>query len=485
MGLRIYNTLAHKKEPFTPVHEGRVGIYLCGPTVYMNSHIGHAVGPVIFDTVKRYLTARGYDVTLVLNITDIDDKIINRANAEGVSFREIAQLVTEDYLENMKALGVVNIDIMPHATEHIPEIVEMAQGLIDKGFAYAADGDVYFDISTARTYGKLSGRHVDDLIAGARVEVNEKKRSPGDFALWKTSKPGEPGWPSPWGKGRPGWHIECSVMSAKYLGETFDIHGGGVDLVFPHHENEILQSESHTGKEFARCWMHNGLTTIDGAKMSKSLGNIVELSELLSKHPPEKVRFFILETHYRSPMDFSFAALDRAKKALGNFHRLLDRIERAAGGDIYADTAAIALDGSAGVVAGPLAEARDAFFDAMDDDFNTARALAALFDLVAALNREADERGLDATGDAELKQELFDAGMYLRKLAAILGILERRPAVEAAGGPGEEEIEKLIAERAQARKDKDFAKADEIRASLAGRGVVIEDTPSGTVWRRK
>ena len=484
MGLRIYNTLAHKKEPFTPVHEGRVGIYLCGPTVYMNSHIGHAVGPVIFDTIKRYLTAKGYDVTLVLNITDIDDKIINRANAEGVSFQEIAQPVTEDYLENMKALGVVNIDIMPHATEHIPEIVEMTQGLIDKGFAYASDGDVYFDISTARSYGKLSGRQVDDLIAGARVEINEKKRSPGDFALWKASKAGEPGWPSPWGEGRPGWHIECSVMSAKYLGETFDIHGGGVDLVFPHHENEVLQSESYTGREFARCWMHNGLTTIDGAKMSKSLGNVVELSDLLSKHPPETVRFFILQTHYRSPMDFSFAALDRAERALGNFHRLLDRIERVTGSDVYADTTAVALDEPAGALAAPLAEARDAFFAAMDDDFNTARSLAALFDLAAALNREADERGLDTTEDIALKQGFFDAGMYLRKLAAILSILEARPAVETADGPSEEEIDKLISERARARKERDFTRADEIRASLSDRGVVIEDTPGGTVWRR-
>jgi len=484
MGLRIYNTLAHKKEPFTPVHEGRVGIYLCGPTVYMNSHIGHAVGPVIFDTVKRYLMAKGYDVTLVLNITDIDDKIINRANAEGVSFQEIAQPVTEDYLENMKALGVVNIDIMPRATEHIPEIVEMTQGLIDKGFAYASDGDVYFDISTARSYGKLSGRQVDDLIAGARVEVSQKKRSPGDFALWKASKAGEPGWPSPWGEGRPGWHIECSVMSAKYLGETFDIHGGGVDLVFPHHENEVLQSESYTGREFARCWMHNGLTTIDGAKMSKSLGNVVELSDLLSKHAPETVRFFILQTHYRSPMDFSFAALDRAKKALGNFHRLLGRIERVTGSDVYADTAAVILDEPTGAVAAPLVEARDAFFAAMDDDFNTARSLAALFDLAAALNREADERGLDTTEDIALKQDFFDAGMHLRKLAAILGILEKRPAVYTPDGPGEEEIEKLVAERARARKERDFTRADEIRASLSDRGVVIEDTPGGTVWRR-
>ena len=485
MSLRLYSTLAHKKEPFIPVSQGRVGIYLCGPTVYMNSHIGHAIGPVIFDTVKRHLTARGYDVTLVLNITDIDDKIINRAIAENVPFQEIAQAVTADYLINMKALGVVNVDIMPHASEHIPEIVEMTQGLIDKGFAYASAGDVYFDISTARAYGKLSGRHVDDLIAGARVEINDKKRSPGDFALWKASKPGEPSWASPWGEGRPGWHIECSVMSAKYLGETFDIHGGGVDLVFPHHENEILQSESYTGKEFARYWMHNGLTTIDGAKMSKSLGNMVELSGLLSRHAPETIRFFILQTHYRSPMDFSFAALDSAKKALGNFHRLLERIERAGGGDIYADTATVTLEESAGAVTALLVEAKDAFFSAMDDDFNTARAVAALFDLVAALNREADDKGLDATDDAALKQGFFDAGMYLRRLAAILGILERRPSVEAVGGPDEEEIEQLLAERAQARKDKDFTRADEIRASLADRGVVIEDTQGGAIWRRE
>jgi len=483
MAIRVYNTLTNSKEELIPLHPGKVGIYLCGPTVYMNSHIGHAVGPVIFDTIKRYLTARGYEVTFVHNITDIDDKIIDRAQRDGIDWRRITEDVTKDYLKSMHALATDNFDHMPKATEHIAEIVDLVQGLIDKGFAYEVEGDVYFDISSAKDYGKLSGRKVEELVAGARVAIDERKRNDGDFALWKSAKPGEPSWESPWGRGRPGWHIECSAMSMKYLGKTFDIHGGGIDLIFPHHENEILQSESANAVPFARYWIHNGLTTVDGQKMSKSLGNVVDLSELLERYPPELVRFLILQTHYRSPMNFSFGRLEETRKALSAFHRFLERVEHATGRGVYAAGAYDIEPDLGGALAESLRDARDAFFAAMDDDFNTARAIAALFELLTALNRRADERGID---DDSSRDDFFNAALFVRRLAGLLGILLSRPVPESAQeGPTDDEVERFVTERTRARSDKNYQRADDIRNELARQGVVLEYREDGTAWRRE
>ena len=483
MAICVYNTLTKAKEELIPVRPGKVGIYLCGPTVYMNSHIGHAVGPVVFDTIKRYLTARGYDVTLVHNITDIDDKIIDRAQREGLDWRGITEAVTKDYLKSMGLLGADHFDHMPKATEHIGEIVELVQRLIDKGFAYEKEGSVYFDISSAKDYGKLSGRKVEELVAGARVAVDERKRNEADFALWKSAKPGEPSWDSPWGKGRPGWHIECSAMSMKYLGKTFDIHGGGIDLVFPHHENEILQSESANAVPFARYWIHNGLTTVDGQKMSKSLGNVVDLSGLLDRYPAELVRFFILQTHYRSPVNFSFDRLEETRKALSAFHRFFERVERGTKEDVYAVAVDDVEPDSAGALAELLGDAREAFCAAMDDDFNTARAIAVLFELLTALNRHADERGIN---EDSARRDFLNAALFVRHLGGFLWVFRSRPAVQAAAeGPDDEEIDRLVTARNQARVDKDYQRADQIRDELTRQGIVLEDRADGTAWRRE
>src|SRR5205809_4755165 len=328
MPLRVYNTLTREKERFETVERGKVRMYLCGPTVYKPSHIGHMVGPVIFDTVKRYLTYLGYQVTWVVNITDVDDKLIVRARELGTTVKNLAERMTADYVECLKRLNVTGIDHMPRATEHIAEMIDIMKGLIDKGYAYAAGGDVYFDVLKDDDYGKLCNRDPEQLEAGARVEVSEKKRNPGDFALWKGAKPGEPAWESPWGPGRPGWHIECSAMSMKYLGQTLDIHGGGLDLQFPHHENELAQSESYTGKTFVRYWMHNGLMKTGDAKMSKSKGNEIVVSELLKRHEPETLRFFLVSTHYRRPIDYSEDRLEEVRRGLDGFYRFFERYQR-------------------------------------------------------------------------------------------------------------------------------------------------------------
>src|SRR6516162_4117088 len=331
MALRVYNTLTRQKEEFHTVEPGKVRMYVCGPTVYKPSHIGHMVGPVIFDTVKRYLTYLGYKVTFVVNITDVDDKLIVRARELGTTVKELAERMTRDYLECLAKLNVTGIDHLPRATEHIGEMVEIMRGLIAKGHAYPAGGDVYFDVSSDPDYGKLCHRDPEQMEAGARIEVSDKKRNPGDFALWKGSKPGEPAWDSPWGKGRPGWHIECSAMSMKILGQTLDIHGGGLDLQFPHHENELAQSESYTGKEFAKYWMHNGLLKMGHAKMAGSVGNVVNVVDLLKQHDPETVRFLLLATHYRSPIEWSDERLGEVKRSLDGFYRFFERYERATG----------------------------------------------------------------------------------------------------------------------------------------------------------
>jgi len=336
MTLRVYNTLTRRKEPFQPIAPPRVGIYLCGPTVYMYSHLGHLVGPVIFDVVKRYLEFRGYQVTLVINITDVEDKLIQRAREEGRSVEELARDVEADYRECLRALGVTTVDHFPRATEHIGDIIALVRTLLDKGYAYTVDGDVYMDTSRVSDYGRLSGRKVEELAAGARVEVDERKRHPEDFALWKTSKPGEPSWESPWVGGRPGWHIECSAMSTRYLGETFDIHGGGLDLIFPHHENELAQSEAASGKPFVTYWMHNGLAQMGTEKMSKSLGNIVLVRDLLQRENPETLRFLILSTHYRRPIQVSDERFAEVRRALDHFYRLFARVERLTGENVFA-----------------------------------------------------------------------------------------------------------------------------------------------------
>ncbi|MBI3467272.1 MAG: cysteine--tRNA ligase, partial [Planctomycetes bacterium] len=422
MALRVYNTLTGQKEAFTPVTPGKVGIYCCGPTVYMNSHIGHMVGPVIFDTIKRYLTFLGYQVTLVINITDVEDKLINQANKEGTTVAALADRVTADYLTNLKKLGVDGIDLMPKATENMDGIIRITQGLIERGSAYEAEGDVYFDVTRDADYGKLSHRDPEALQAGARIEPSLLKRNPGDFALWKAAKPGEPAWDSPWGRGRPGWHIECSAMSMRYLGETFDIHGGGLDLVFPHHENEIAQSESYTGKPFARYWLHNGLLQRTGEvrklggrpvagdiegqeidKMSKSKGNIVTISELLGRHEPETVRFFLLATHYRRPIDFSDDRIEEVGRGMQAFYRFFERYQRITGesfhkmdvpaqkrtGPVSGGTefsGEFETTGSHAEFLSELKAHRDRYLEAMDDDFNTGGAVGILFDLLRTLN---------------------------------------------------------------------------------------------------
>jgi cysteinyl-tRNA synthetase len=510
MALRVYNTLTREKEPFQTVRPGKVGMYVCGPTVYKPSHVGHMVGPVIFDSVKRYLTYRGYQVTFVVNVTDIDDKIINEAHRQRRDWKELACEVTADYLRNLERLGVTGIDHFPRATDYIGDMIAFIGGLIDKEFAYPAGGDVYFDITRDADYGKLCHRDPEQMEAGARVEVSDKKRSPGDFALWKGAKPGEPSWPSPWGPGRPGWHIECSAMSMKLLGETLDIHGGGLDLQFPHHENELAQSESYTGKAFARYWMHNGLMRIraqsrkikdqpDDAdagkleKMSKSLGNEIVVSEVFKKHDPETLRLLLLNTHYRSPIEYSEDRLAELRKGLDGFYRFFERYERIMGQSFYrveAPTRSGDFDmrGQNAEFLAEVSRLRDTFLADMDDDFNTGGAVGVLYELLTALNRFADARQLEgAKPDAAARLEFQRGVVVLRELSQILGLFHQPPAAKAGaddalvGGL----MQLLIDLRAEARKAKNFAVADQIRQRLGQLGVTLEDRPGGTGWRRE
>ncbi len=487
MPLRLYNTLTQTKEPFRTVEPGRVGMYVCGPTVYSNSHIGHMVGPVIFDTIKRYLAYLGHAVTWVVNITDVDDKLIVQARKDGTTVKDLAERVTDDYLRCLAALGVDGIDHMPRATDHIAEIVAMTQGLIDKGFAYASGGDVYFDVAKAPEYGKLSHRKLEDLQAGARIEPSTLKRQPDDFALWKGSKPDEPAWESPWGPGRPGWHIECSAMSMKLLGEHFDIHGGGLDLVFPHHENEVVQSECFSGKPFATYWLHNGLLTKAGKKISKSdPGTVVLMSDLLTQHDPDTLRCLFLSSHYRRPIDYGPGRLDELTRGLQTFYSLFDRSERLTGQSYYSLEAPTRKDDAwLGSPIAEVAEHRGRFLEAMDDDFNTGGALGELFELVRALNRHADARKLETAADPD-GIAAFRAGVVvLKELSQILGLF-RLPRVKAE--PAQDRLtapllDLLVQLRTRVRKEKNFALADEIRNQLATLGVTLEDRPDGTNWK--
>ena len=496
MSIRLYNTLTQTKEPLQTVHPGKVGMYVCGPTVYSYSHIGHMVGPVIFDTIKRYLVFSGYEVTWVVNITDVDDKLIHRVREEGAGpsdmaarVKSLAEDVTADYLRCLGALGVTGIDHMPRATEHIDEIIKISRGLIEKGFAYEAGGDVYFDVTKDDDYGKLSHRNPEELEAGARIEPTEKKRHPGDFALWKASKPGEPAWESPWGPGRPGWHIECTAMSTKLLGPHFDIHGGGLDLVFPHHENEVAQSESYTDQTFATYWLHNGLLTKGGRKISKSdPDTIVQMSDLLSKYAPDTIRALLLSSHYRRPIDYSNDRLDELERGLQAFRNLFDRFERVTGQSFYQLTSPARRGPIAGLPA-ELAEVgalRERFFEAMDDDFNTGGAFGTLFDLVRVINRFADTKRLESADAASPERAEFVAGMtVLRELTRVLGLF-----LQAPGARAEVQdrlvaplMELVISLRSSLRKAKNFALADEIRTKLGEMGVVLEDRPDGTGWK--
>jgi cysteinyl-tRNA synthetase len=491
MTLRVYNTLTRQKEPFQTVEPNRVRMYVCGPTVYKPSHIGHMVGPVIFDTVKRYLQYLGYQVKWIVNITDVDDKLINRAKELGVTVEDLATKMTADYKSCLKKLGVVGIDEFPKATEHIPEMIAIIQKLIEAGYAYPAGGDVYFDVTKDEDYGKLCNRDPEQMAAGARIEVSAKKRSPGDFALWKGAKPGEPAWDSPWGPGRPGWHIECSAMSMKHLGETLDIHGGGLDLQFPHHENELAQSESYTGKPFARYWMHNGLMKLGAAKMAGSVGNVVNVVDLLQRTPPETVRYLILGTHYRSPIDFNEERLAEMQRALDSFHRFFERYERVTGQSYFGlEFVKTRRDepAAAGALATEVAGLRRRFLEHMDDDFNTGGAVGVLYELLGALNRFADQQHLEdpqRRAPAALA-EWRGAVLTLRELAWLLGLFQEAPprkSAQADGGIVAGLMQLLLDLRKEARQAKNFALADQIRQRLAALGVMLEDRAGGTTWR--
>jgi len=459
--LQIYNSLTNRKEPFEPIEPGSVKLYVCGMTVYDYCHLGHARAMVVFDAVVRYLRYAGYRVTFVRNITDVDDKIIRRAAELGESMETLTARFTDAMHEDADALGCLRPDKEPRATGHMDDIVRMIGTLVAKGYAYVTDaGDVYYSVARFEGYGSLSGERLEDLRAGARIEPGEAKRDPADFALWKAAKPDEPSWSSPWGEGRPGWHIECSAMSTSVLGPHFDIHGGGLDLKFPHHENEIAQSEAACGDTYVNYWMHNGHVRIDGEKMAKSLGNFFTVREILAQYRPEVVRYFLLSSAYRSPLNYTVEALDNARAALERFYLALRGLDDAApaGAEAFVER----------------------FRAAMDDDFNTPEALAVLFDLAREVNRQR-EAGMPSAAAC---------GARLRELGAVLGLLRDEPDAflkgvpTAAEDPSDETIDALVAERTEARRERNFARADEIRDELQAQGIVLEDGPAGTTWRR-
>jgi len=482
--LTLFNTLTGKQEPFTPIEPNRVRMYVCGVTVYDYCHIGHARSALVFDMLRRYLEYSGYEVTFVKNFTDVDDKIIRRANEQDVPCEVITSKYIDAYYEDMGKLGIKPASIEPKATEHIAQIIELTDRLIKKGLGYSIDGDVYFQVDKYKDYGRLSKRKLEELQAGARVDVDERKRHPMDFALWKRSKPGEPSWPSPWGAGRPGWHIECSAMSIKHLGETFDIHGGGMDLIFPHHENEIAQSCGATGKEFANYWIHNGFVQINQEKMSKSLGNFFTIREIFEKSEwPEKItgemlRYFLLTTHYRAPVDFSDHALEEAKLALDGFYDLFKRLEEPS----------VQKDSDAQVV-GIIDRTRELFCQAMDNDLNTAQALAVLQKLRGDVNKLV-EQGLSTQKRREALTAIVGLGQVVRLFGVDRWQFKRGPSrptglTVVITQLTDEQIADKVAERNEARKQKDFKKADEIRQLLAADGIIIEDKPDGTSrWKR-
>lgn len=496
--MRIYNTLTRKKEEFVPIVPGKVSMYVCGITAYDVSHLGHARSAIVFDVIKKYLKYKGFRVNHVRNITDVDDKIIARAKQEKVSTDEIAKKYTEEYYRDMDRLGVSRADIEPRATEHVSEMLDIVKGLVDKNYAYNVDSSVYFEISRFPAYGRLSNRNLDEMMAGARVDVDERKRSPLDFALWKASREGEPSWESPWGRGRPGWHIECSAMSAKYLGESFDIHGGGADLIFPHHENEIAQSEAFTGKPFVRYWIHNGFITVDKEKMSKSLGNFFTVREILEKYEPEVVRYFLLSTHYRSPIEFSDAQLNEAEVSIDRYYSTLMRIndfidsEGSAGGGSGVSPergpGQDSLSEGAKEFEDLLSSAKSRFEEAMDDDFNTALATGHIFELMREVNRVLDNRP-----SGQKTSILFAKTKdFLSEIGSVFNIFNKTPEEWYESlmkvkniGLTAKDIHDKISERQTARQEKNWDLADNIRKELEGKGVVLEDKKNGTAWKIK
>jgi len=457
--VRIYSTLTRRKEEFTPLVPGEVRMYVCGVTPYDYSHIGHARSAIAFDVIRRYFLFRGHRVTFVKNYTDVDDKIIRRAREEGVEAKVIAERYMAEDRVDMASIGVMPPDVEPRATEHIPQMVALIERLLAGGFAYAVDGDVYFEVRRFPEYGKLSGKNLDELLAGARVEIDERKRDPRDFALWKAAKPGEPSWPTPWGAGRPGWHIECSAMAMQYLGETFDIHGGGEDLVFPHHECEIAQSEAATRRPFARYWLHNAFVNFGAEKMSKSLGNTLTIRELVKRHRPDAFRLWLLGAHYRSPIEWAEARIEESGRALERFDRL------------FHDARALGAVG-----AGPEALPDDArahterFQAAMDDDFNTPQALGVLFDLGRALGEVVDRAARDAGARAAAVAGVGE----LRRLGGALGLFQEGGVAEPP-----EEVRRLVAERTEARRLRDWKRSDALRDEIRRLGWTVEDTAAG------
>jgi len=490
MSLRVYNTLSGKKEEFQPLVPNKVGMYVCGVTVYDYCHIGHARANIVFDIVYRYLQYSNYDVTYVRNYTDVDDKIIARANERGITSQALSEEFIDAFDEDMAALGLRKPTHEPKATEHIAQIIALVQGLIAKGMAYESAGDVYYSVDTFPSYLKLSKRNMEEMQAGARIAPGELKRNPMDFALWKTAKPGEPSWESPWGAGRPGWHIECSAMSSALLGETFDIHGGGRDLIFPHHENEIAQSEGASGKPFVKYWLHNGFVNVNQEKMSKSLGNFFTIRDILKSYDAEVVRFFILTAHYRSPIDFSDQNLEESRHGLTRFYEALAQLDK---GLAKADKEAPqgAVPESLAEPVARLTQLEERFRAAMDDDFNTALAIGHMFDAVRAINRILAEEN---TLQGRLQEILGRGRDDLLRLGEVLGLFVSEPSAWLArsaqeglseSGLSAEEIESLILERREARANKDFARSDQIRDDLAAKGIQLLDGPEGTTWKMK
>ncbi|MFZ3090761.1 MAG: cysteine--tRNA ligase [Nitrospirota bacterium] len=476
--MRVYNTFKGEKEDFIPQKNNEVKMYVCGPTVYDLSHIGHARSAVAFDVIYRYLKYRGYKVTYVRNYTDVDDKIIKKAVKEGAAAHEIAERYIKAFDEDMDALDVSLPDFRPKVTETMPEIIRFVQSLIDKGIAYVVDGDVYYSVRKFDEYGRLSGKKIEELEAGARVEIDERKNDPLDFALWKASKEGEPWWNSPWGKGRPGWHIECSAMSQKFLGGTLDIHGGGKDLIFPHHENEIAQSEGATGRPFVRYWLHNGFVNINKEKMSKSLGNILSIRDALNNYPSEAIRLFLLSSHYRSPIDYSPDVLSDAEASLDRFYATLQRMEKE-----WPEIIKKKADKK------EKERLLQPVMDAMDDDFNTALAIGHIFNEVHRVNRLMDEAG-ESGNSSGLIPFLPAVKEAFKEIGSVLGVFNKTTEMyfnekKKHLSISEDEIKKSIEERNKARRTKEWARADQIRRDLEEKGIILEDRPDGTIWKVK
>ena len=461
MTIQIYNTLTRTKEPFETLEPGKVSMYVCGPTVYDKAHVGHAMSVLVFDIIRRYLGYRGYEVRHTMNYTDVDDKIILRANAEKIDPYALAERYIDQFKDHLKDLNILPATVYPRATQEIDQIIEMVEGLIEKGHAYEAKGDVYFFVTSDDDYGKLSGRKLEDMQSGFRINVDERKETPMDFALWKASKPGEPAWDSPWGPGRPGWHIECSAMSLHHLGEQIDIHGGGNDLVFPHHENEIAQTESYTGKPFARYWVHNGMLQLSGEKMSKSIGNLITIEEFLSEHEADVLRMMVINSSYRSPLTFNDETIGHAESALARLRSAL----RPATTNQRSVATRLPVQ---------IEATQRGFQEAMDDDFNTAGAMGHLFDLVRSINQARDMGLAD--------EELAGAQKMLVELTSVLGLQLDKQSETSQAGPF---VDLLINVRQQLRSQKLWALSDQIRDQLAELGVIIEDQVDGTTWRWK